>query len=222
MLPPWREKYNQLQTFVSGQQSEVYPDAPRGIVFPGDRGIPNALAPTRWNDFAPRLGVAYSPNFDDGLLGKMFGGPGKSSIHASVVVFHTAFEGLSAGIMSACAPYGYDYDSTGGRPLFDEPFVSASTGASNGQPFPSPVPAFGASRGNPNTNVDWSKYTPITGDPAFYYRNVSPYTETYNLSWERTLPSATFLRVSYVGSQSHHLLVLTSADPGNAALCLSV
>ncbi len=222
VLPPWREKYNQLQTFVLGQQSEVYPDAPRGIVFPGDRGIPNTLAPTRWNDFAPRLGVAYSPNFDDGLLGKMFGGPGKSSIHAGVGVFHTAFEGLSAGIMSACAPYGYDYDSTGGRPLFDEPFVSASTGASNGQPFPSPVPAFGASRGNPNTNVDWSKYTPITGDPAFYYRNVSPYTETYNLSWERTLPSATFLRVSYVGSQSHHLLVLTSADPGNAALCLSV
>jgi Carboxypeptidase regulatory-like domain len=222
VLPPWHEKYNQLQTFVLGQQSAVYPDAPRGMVFPGDRGIPDTLAPTRWTDFAPRIGLAYSPNFDDGLLGAVFGGPGKSSIHAAVGMFHTAFEGLSAGIMSACAPYGYDYDSTGGHPLFDEPFVSATTGLTHGQPFPSPVPKFGASPSHPNTTVDWAKYTPITGDPAFYYRNTSPYSETYNLSAERELPGEIFLRLSYVGSQAHHLLVLTSADPGNAALCLSV
>ena len=222
VLPPWHEQYNQLQTFVLGQQSLVYPGAPRGIVFPGDRGIPNTLAPTKWADFAPRVGLAYSPNFTGGPLGALFGGPGKSSIHAGFGFFHTALEGLSAGIMSACAPYGYDYDSTGGRPLFDQPFMSATTGLTNGQPFPSPAPKFGASPSHPNTTVDWSKYTPITGDPAFYYRNTSPYSETYNLSWERELRGATFLRLSYVGSQAHHLLVLTSADPGNAALCLSV
>ncbi len=222
VLPPWREKYNQLQTFVLGQQSEAYPGAPQGIVFPGDRGIPDTLAPTRWTDFAPRLGLAYSPDVEDGLLGKIFGGANKSSIHAAVGLFHSAFEGLSAGIMSACAPYGYDYDSTGGQPLFNEPFVSATTGTTNGQPFPSPVPTFGASPSHPNTSVDWSKYNPITGDPAFYYRNTSPYTESYSLSWERELPNTIFLRLGYVGSQAHHLLVLTSADPGNAALCLSV
>jgi Carboxypeptidase regulatory-like domain len=222
VLPPWREKYNQLQTFVLGQQSQVYPGAPAGIVFPGDRGIPNTLAPTRWTDFSPRLGIAYSPNLDDGILRDFFGGPGKSSLHAGFGLFHTSIEGLSAGIMSACAPYGYDYDSTGGRPLFNEPFVSATTGGTNGQPFPSPIPAFGASVSHPNTTVNWSKYSPITGDPAFYYRNVSPYTESYNLSFERELASGTFLRASYVGSQAHRLLVLTSADPGNAALCLSV
>ena len=45
VLPPWREKYNQLQTFVLGEQSKVYPNAPPGIVFPGDSGIPvNAVA----------------------------------------------------------------------------------------------------------------------------------------------------------------------------------
>ena len=222
VLPPWHEKYNQLQTFVLGQQSEVYPDAPQGMVFPGDPGIPRSLAPTRWNDFAPRVGLAYSPNFDDEVLAKVFGGHDQSSIRASWGIFHTAIEGLSAGIMSACAPYGYDYDSTGGHPMFNEPFVSATTGLSNGQPFPSPIPAFGASPGHPNTSVDWSKYAPITGDPAFYYRNTSPYTESYTLSWERELRASTTLKVSYVGAQAHHLLVLTSADPGNAALCLSV
>lgn len=222
VLQPWREKYNQLQTFVLGEQSQVYPGAPQGIVFPGDRGIPTTLAPTQWTNFSPRFGVAYSPNSQDGLLGSIFGGPGKTSLRAGFGLVHTAIEGLSAGIMSACAPYGYDYDSTGGRPMFSEPFLSATAGTTNGQPFPSPIPSFGASVSHPNTTVDWTKYSPITGDPAFYYRNTSPYTESYNLSWERQLADDMFFRVSYVGSQAHRLLVLTSADPGNAALCLSV
>lgn len=222
MLPPWREKYNQLQTFVLGEQSQVYPDAPQGIVFPGDPGVASTLTPTKWANFSPRLGIAYSPSSTDGWMRRIFGGAGKSSIRAGFGVFYTAFEGLSAGIMSACAPYGYDYDSTSGRPLFNEPFVSASTGATNGQPFPSPIPAFGASPSHPNTTVDWSKYEPITGDPAFYYRNTSPYTENYTLSIERELHEGTILDIGYVGAQAHHLLDLIPANPGNAAKCLSV
>lgn len=45
LLPPWREKYNQLQTAVLGQKSMVYPGAPTGMVFPGDPGIPSTLSP---------------------------------------------------------------------------------------------------------------------------------------------------------------------------------
>ncbi len=219
VLPPWREKYNQLQTFVLGQQSVVYPGAPTGIVFPGDPGIPKTLAPTKWDNFSPRLGITYSPDFDGGPLGAIFGHSGKSSIHAGFGIFYSAFEGLSAGIMSANPPYGYDYDSTGGHPMFDQPFVTANGPGT--QPFPSPIPAFGASASHPNTSVDWSKYAPITGDPAFYYRNTSPYTESYNISVERELARNTFLKLGYVGSQAHHLLVLTSANPGNPALCLA-
>ena len=222
MLPPWREKYNQLQTFVLGQQSEVYPGAPKGMVFPGDRGVPSTLTPTAWANFSPRLGVAYSPNWSDRWMERIFGGAGKSTMRAGYGMFYTAFEGLSAGIMSACPPYGYDYNSTVGHPLFDEPFVSASTGSTNGQPFPSPIPTFGASRSHPNITVDWTKYMPITGDPAFYYRNTSPYAESYTVSIERELQPGTILEAAYVGSQAHHLLVLTPASPGNAERCLSV
>ncbi|HEY2470789.1 MAG TPA: hypothetical protein VGI45_23550 [Terracidiphilus sp.] len=124
--------------------------------------------------------------------------------------------------MSACPPYGYDFDSTVGHPLFDEPFVSASTGESNGQPFPSLISGVGASRQHPNTTVDWSKYSPITGDPAFYYRNASPYTESYNASIERQLGQDITLTLGYVGARAHNLLVLTPASPGSAERCLSV
>jgi hypothetical protein len=84
-----------MQTLLPGRQSVVYPGAPAGLVFPGDRGISSTLAPASHLNFAPRVGLAYSPNT-------------KTSIRASYRLFYTAFEGLSAGIMSANPPYGYD------------------------------------------------------------------------------------------------------------------
>jgi len=223
VLPPWYEKYNQLQALVPGQQSVVYPGAPEGLVFPGDAGIPRTLASTKYTNFAPRVGLAYSPDFQTGFLGTVFGGAGKTSIRAGYGMFYTAFEGLSASIMSANPPYGYDYDSsTIGPPLFATPFVAAATGKTFGQPFPSPIATSGASPRNPDNTVDWSKYEPITGVPSFYRHNVPPYTESYSLSLDRELNPNTVLSVSYVGSGAHHLLVINSANPGNAALCLSV
>jgi Carboxypeptidase regulatory-like domain len=221
VLPPWHEKYNQLQTLVLGQQSQVYPGAPAGLVFPSDKGIPSTLAPTKWNSFAPRIGVSYSPSASGGILHTLFGDAGMTSIHAGFGVFYTAFEGLSAGIMSANPPYGYDYTSLA-PPLFNTPFISANSGQNIGQRFPSPIPPLGASVTNPNNSVDWSQYSPITGVPSFYYRNVPPYTESYNLTIERQIGANSILSVGYVGTQAHHLLVLQSANPGNAALCLGL
>ncbi|MBV8820263.1 MAG: TonB-dependent receptor, partial [Acidobacteriaceae bacterium] len=71
---PWYDTQNKIQTLVPGQQSTVFPTAPTGLVFPGDKGIPSTLAPTRWNNFGPRLGLAYSPSSSDGLFGKLLGG----------------------------------------------------------------------------------------------------------------------------------------------------
>jgi hypothetical protein len=221
VLPPWHEKYNQLQTLVPGQQSVVYPGAPEGLVFPGDPGIPRTLAPAKYTNFAPRLGLAYSPNFQSGWRGKLLGGAGKTSLRAGYGMFYTAFEGLSASIMSANPPYGYDYNSST-SPLFATPFVAAASGRSLGQPFPSPIAAYGASATTPNTTVDWSKYEPITGVPSFFPHNASPYSETYSLSLQRELAPSTVFSLSYVGSEAHHLLALISANPGNPALCLSV
>jgi hypothetical protein len=208
LLPPWREKYNQLQTLVRGQQSVVYPGAPEGLVFPGDPGIPETLAPVKHTNFAPRVGLAYSPD-------------ARTSVRAGYGLYYTAFEGLSAGIMSANPPYGYDYDSFA-PPLFATPFITAASGQDVGQRFPEPIPAAGASARNPNSSIDWSQYMPITGVPAFFHRNVTPYSESYTLSLEREVARGTLLRASYVGTQAHHLLVLISANPGNPELCLSL
>jgi hypothetical protein len=62
-VEPWWEKYNNAMTIVAGEQSQVFPNAPEGLVFPGDQGIPRTLAPAQNLTFAPRLGIAWTPRF---------------------------------------------------------------------------------------------------------------------------------------------------------------
>ena len=219
-IRPWSEKFNQLQTLVKGQQSQVYPDAPLGLVFPGDSGVPRSLASAR-NDFSPRFGLAYTPAFAAPALRKLFGPAGQTSIRAGYGLFYTAYEGLSAGIMSANPPYGYTYTSAA-PPLFAQPFTVAATGADAGQRFPLQKVAYGASRANPNSTVDWSNFEPLVGIPAVDPHDVTPYAEHWMLSVEWQFGAGTLANLSYIGAQSHHLLVLEEANPADPALCLSL
>jgi hypothetical protein len=221
LIEPWSEKYHQLQTYVPGAQSTLYPGAPQGLLIAGDPGIPSTIAPISYKNFAPRVGLAYSPRFDQGLWSKIFGASGQSSIRASYGLFYTAFPGLSAGIMYAVPPFGYNYLSPG-PPLLDQPFITAATGVNNGQRFPFPFPSHNVSLSNPDNSVNWANFVPISADPFFYYRNRVPYVSSYMFSVQRQVAEHTLLTVSYVGNQGHHILTLVSANPGDPALCLSL
>jgi hypothetical protein len=59
---PFDQKGGRHTTWVPGVQSTVVPDAPKGILFPGDPGIPSRLTNSDLNNFAPRLGVAWDVN----------------------------------------------------------------------------------------------------------------------------------------------------------------
>ncbi len=71
-VAPWSEKYNQISTFVAGAQSDVFPGAPAGILYPGDPGVPNTLAPIGNLSFAPRVGLAWSPQAASGSWSRKF------------------------------------------------------------------------------------------------------------------------------------------------------
>jgi hypothetical protein len=219
-IRPWLEKFNQLQTLVQGEQSQVFPSAPQGLVFPGDIGVPRSLAPAQ-NNFAPRVGIAYTPDFSSPWLRKLTGPAGQTSIRTGYGMFYTAYEGLSAGIMSANPPYGYTYTSAA-PPLFTSPFTVAATGANAGQRFPLQKVAYGASRSNPNASVDWSQFEPLVGIPAVDPQDVTPYAQHWMASIERQFGGTTLATLSYVGTSSHHLLVLEEANPADPALCLSL
>ncbi len=221
-IEPWYEKYNQIATFVPGQQSVVFPGAPAGILYPTDPGVRRTLAPPGNRDFAPRIGIAYSPGSSgDGFWQKITGGPGKTSIRASYGIFYTAIEALSIGVMSANAPYGTTYTSPA-PPLFSTPFITASNGENLGQTFPVTLAPLNSSASHPDPNVDWSQFEPITGLPNYSTTNRIPYTEEYMLSLERGFGANTVLSVNYIGNQGHRLLVIEEANPGSPALCLAL
>jgi Carboxypeptidase regulatory-like domain/TonB dependent receptor len=220
IMPFW-EKYNSVQTIIPGRQSVLYPNAPPGLLVPGDPGIPSTISPSKGDNFAPRLGLAYSPAFDHGILHRIFGEGTKSSIRASYGIFYTAFPGLSAGVMYAVPPYGYNYLSPE-PPLFGAPFINAANGGENVNPFPLTFPPHNVSAKNPDTSFDFASVIPLAADPYFYYRNDVPYTENYMVSFERQITSRMLLTMSYVGNQGHHILAVVSTNPSDQALCLSL
>jgi hypothetical protein len=58
---PYTEIRNRQNLFEAGAQSRVRPDAPAGLLYPGDPGVPAGLIPTDKKAFAPRVGVAWDP-----------------------------------------------------------------------------------------------------------------------------------------------------------------
>jgi hypothetical protein len=220
-IMPWWEKYNQLQTIIPGRQSVLYPGAPGGLVVPGDPGIPPTISSSKLVNPAPRIGLAYSPNYDQGMLKKIFGGTGQSSIRASYGLFYTEFPGVSAGIMYAVPPFGYNYLSPV-EPLLATPFTNAGDGGKNINPYPLTFPPHNVSAKSPNTTFNFANVIPISADPFWYYRNSVPYTEDYMLSIQRQITPSLLWTASYVGNQGHHLIAVVSANPGNPALCLSL
>jgi hypothetical protein len=221
-IAPWSEKYNQISTFVAGAQSQVFPGAPAGILYPGDPGIPSTLAPIDRFDLSPRVGFAWSPHAGgDGPLARLLGAPGVTSVRASYGNFYTAIDAAAISVLAANAPYGTTYTSPA-PPLFATPFITAADGTNNGQPFPYTFAPLNSSRSHPDANIDWSTYEPISGIPGYDIHNRTPYTEEWMLSLERQAGPNTVLDATYVGTSTHRQRVLIEANPGNPALCLSL
>jgi hypothetical protein len=218
LMQYWSEKYNQIPTFIPGEQSKVYPTAPLGLVYPTDQGVPNTLVPQK-NRFSPRLGLAYSPNKADGWLGKILGGPGKTSVRTGYGIYYSVIQGNTIAFDEPQPPYGLSYTSPL-APLFATPFTAAS-GEQAINPFPLTFPPLNASVSHPNPSINYAIFPSIAGMTAPPPTNTYPYTENYFLSLERKLDANTVLDLSYVGSQAHHLLIVYSANPGNPQLCLA-
>ena len=216
---PWYDIQDKTETIIPGKQSVKFPGAPLGYVVAGDPGVPNTLAPTQWHNFAPRLGLAYSPNASSGILGKIFGGPGRTSIRIGAGLYYTSVEDLSQFLEVGDPPYGLYYGSAN-PPLLEAPYLTRSTGSSVGQRFPFPFPPSNVSVSNPDTTFPWAQVEPLSYDWSFNSHNKLPYSEHYELSIQRQLGSNMVLTASYVGNQSHRLIAAIESNPANQALCL--
>lgn len=87
---PFAEIRNRLNQFAPGQQSQVQPQAPRGILFPGDPGVAKRIVDIYYKGVMPRVGFAYDPT-----------GRGRMSVRASYGIFYDLFSNGSSMPMQA-------------------------------------------------------------------------------------------------------------------------
>ncbi len=121
---PWRQPDQQSATFIPGYQSLRIPNAPAGLAFAGDPGVPKSLIQADFTNVSPRLGIAYD----------VFGN-GKLAIRAG---FGTFYDAIPATIVGLTEPYTYraSYTLPPGSitdPLLNESAIPTYTGGTNPQ-----------------------------------------------------------------------------------------
>jgi hypothetical protein len=231
---PLADVGKKVQTYRPGQNSTIYPCEigpndplfaafgndctaagvlPTGLVVAGDQGVPVGLTSTYYKSFAPRIGLAWSPGAKDGFLGKLFGGPGKTSIRTGFGIFYNPIEQLVMEQFSAEPPFGGS--SSIYNTMFNLPFQYQ-----DGSTAPNPFNGIlNPPRGQP---VDWAMFRPILlyGQAAPHIR--SQYAEQYNLTIQRELARDLVLELAYVGRQGHRLLATQELNPANPQTCLDL
>src|SRR5271157_187413 len=186
---------------------------PTGLVFPGDKGVPNGLFNKYYKAFAPRLGLNWSPGWKDGALAKLTGGPGQTSVGMGWGLFYNPIEQLVLEQFVAEPPFGISNSVS--NPLFSTPFVDQS-GVLH------PNPANGILSPSQGTPTDWSLFrgAVLFGDFPTTLR--TQYSAQYNLTIKRQLPHDILLQVGYVGSQGHRLLAIHDVNFANPQTCVDI
>lgn len=233
MNSPLTDIGKKVQTYRPGQVSTIYPCqidpsnplydstqadggcvsgglTPVGLVFPGDKGVPNGLTDTYYKAFAPRLGFNWSPSFSNGLLKSLTGGPSKTSISGGWGLFYNPIEQLVLEQFSAEPPFGGSNFIS--DPVFQAPFVTQG-GSVNPNPFNG---ILNPPRGQA---LDWSNFRSILLYGQFPRNLRTQYSAQYNLTIKRELPGNLLFQVGYVGSQGHRLLASYDLNHGNPDTC---
>jgi hypothetical protein len=134
---PYTEIHKRQTLWIPGRKSVVMPNAPAGLLYPGDPGVPAGLIPTFKKGLAPRFGFAWDPT-----------GSAKWLVTSSYGIFYEPYYTGQGGPLQSpiCAP-PYLQTAQISVPNFADPF--------NGNP---PAPGTFAT---PLTNLTLSPKLPL-------------------------------------------------------------
>lgn len=186
------------QQAISGGAANNVPTVSFGLNGRGN-GKPDFWTPGK-KDFSPRLSLAWSPAFNSGLLGAVFGGPGKTSVRAGYGLIFDHFGSAIVNTFDTTGSFGLSSD------ISNPPGVLTTTSSPRFQGI-STIPT-GLLPAAPPGGF------PATPDPSLFAiswgidnKVKSPYSHLLDFSVTRELTPNTSLSVSYVGRLAHRLLV---------------
>ncbi len=177
---PFDQKGGRHTTWVPGVQSTVVPDAPKGILFAGDPGIPKRLTNSDLNNFAPRLGVAWDVD-----------GNARTVVRGGYGIFYQQINGETTH--AAEGPWRGTTQLRQGR--IEDPFGSLG----QTEPPPASPGRFGCSPQSAFPGLRCTLYpTPIR--IVYTDQNLrTTYTHHMSASLQRQLTSNFVVEASYIG-----------------------
>lgn len=115
---PSSEIRNRLNGFVPGVQSVIRPDAPLGVLFPGDPGVGDGIAGNYYKAFMPRVGLAWDP-----------AGNGRWAVRAGYGVFYDPFSnGANVGASFAVSAVPWvQFVQKAGNVNFQDPYAGGAS-----------------------------------------------------------------------------------------------
>jgi hypothetical protein len=186
------DAHNRTASFVPNQQSTVTPAAPKGQLFPGDRGIGRGIISTQFSHISPRVGLAWDPF-----------GDGKTAIRAAAGIFYGSPSGNEWNQPGNAAPFSIR-NGFGPTPsltnVYGGPAYNFPSTAPGGGIFPyTYTPS--APKFYPNTSIE-------AIDPNLEYSSIYQ----FNFSVQRQLPGKITATVAYVGTLGRHLSTFVDAN----------
>ncbi len=182
-----RGNHFSLPAYKAGTISTVYPNAPFGLQFHGDPGIPKAYANGNWIGFAPRFGFAWDPS-----------GKGVESIRGSYGIFFDQPESYTDRDFALAAPWGNQITLTAPAGGFVNPFQSYP----GGNPFPFAYP--------PSKSSVFPTGASYINLPLNLHHM---YVQQWGLSFERQLFGNWVLTADYLGNKATHLRSSLEQNP---------
>jgi hypothetical protein len=181
---PWVDRWDRLTSLAAigtNVRSTRFPDAPPGILFAGDPGVPRTISGPDKNNFAPRIGFAWDVT-----------GNGRTSVRGSYGIFYDAVK--ADAVSQEGAPWAGNFQIFDGRA--ENPFASV------GQTPPPVFPAergWGCSAAAAFPGVQCA-YFPVPVAGLFVDSNLkTPYIQSWSLTVERQLRHDVMVQSSYLG-----------------------